>query len=87
MRVVPNPFNPSTTIHFELPEGGHVELAIYDAAGRYVRTLVTRRLRAGPHAVQWDGRDQIGQQAASGVYFARLRAGDENQSRKLVMLK
>jgi hypothetical protein len=87
MRVVPNPFNPSTTIYFELPEGSHVELAIYDAAGRRVRTLVTRKLRAGPHAVQWGGRDQVGHQAASGVYFARLRAGDANQSRKLVLLK
>jgi hypothetical protein len=87
MRVVPNPFNPSTNILFELREPATVDLVVYDALGRRVRTLAAREFIAGSHRVIWDGRDRRGQQAASGVYFARLRADDVVESRKMVLLK
>lgn len=69
----PNPFNPATELRFELPAGGRAALALYDARGRRVRTLVEEsELPAGQFTVRWDGRDQGGSSVASGVYFARL---------------
>jgi len=68
----PNPFNPQTTIRFELPEAAHARLAIYTTAGQLVRTLVDGEVAAGPHEVAWDGRDASGREASSGVYVYRL---------------
>lgn len=83
----PNPFNPSTSIRFALPKASHVELAVYNLLGQRVATVVDGRMDAGHHAVIWEGRNEGGQQVASGVYFYRLRAGDFNQSKKMVLLK
>ena len=83
----PNPFNPSTTIRFQLAQRGEVSLQIFDQAGRLVRHLVQESMDAGPHAVQWNGRDDSGQSVASGVYQYRLRAGNEVISRRMVLLK
>jgi len=83
----PNPFNPKTAIAFNLPEAAEVRLEIYDVAGRRVATLVDRRLVAGPHAYEWDGRNHDGERVASGVYFYRLSAADRELSRKMVLLK
>jgi len=82
----PNPFNPSTTIRYELENAGEVRLAIYDVGGRLVRVLVNERKGPGPHAARWDGVGHNGQ-VASGVYLYRLEAGDFEQTRKLVFLK
>jgi hypothetical protein len=68
----PNPFNPSTTVGFTLPQAGPVRLSLHDARGRLVRVLVDEPLAAGSHEVRWDGRDLTGRVAASGVYLARL---------------
>lgn len=68
----PNPFNPTTTVSFSLPADGAVDLAVYDLAGRRVRTLVSDVMPAGRHAVAWDGRDDAGRAMASGGYVARL---------------
>lgn len=73
-RNVPNPFNPSTTIRFELPSAGRARLGVYDLAGRLVKVLVDERRDAGDHEVSWDGRDQSGRAAPSGTYLARLIA-------------
>ncbi len=70
----PNPFNPRTTIPFDLPAGGRVRLRVYDAAGRCVRTLRDADLPRGRHEAVWDGRDARGRAVASGSYFARLTA-------------
>jgi hypothetical protein len=83
----PNPFNPSTTIRYELATAGAVHLRVYDAAGRLVRTLVDAREGAGVHDVTFDGRDDAGRAMASGVYFYRLEAGTVTQTRKMVLLK
>ena len=84
---MPNPFNPKTTIAFNLTAPGDVTLEIYDVAGRRVVTLLDRHMAAGTHVAQWDGRTSDGKRAASGVYFYKLAAGDEMTSRKMVLLK
>lgn len=83
----PNPFNPSTTIEFELARAGEAVVAVYDTAGRRVRTLVRGALPAGVARVVWDGADDAGAQVASGVYFVRLEAGASVATDKLVLLK
>jgi len=83
----PNPFNPSTVIAFALPTARQVDLAVYTVDGRRVTTLVSEPLPAGHHEIVWDGRDGGGRRVASGAYFYRLRAGDEVQVRRMVMVK
>jgi hypothetical protein len=83
----PNPFNPTTTIRYELAAAGNVRLRVFDAAGRLVRTLVDTSEGAGAHDVTFDGRDDNGRPVASGVYFYRLDAGTTTQTRKMVLLK
>jgi len=83
----PNPFNPATTIRFELPRGENVSLHIIDLLGRRVRTLVESRMGVGEHSVVWDGLDDDETQAAAGIYFARLRVGDETRTIKLLLVR
>jgi hypothetical protein len=71
----PNPFNPMTTIRFDLPAAGSVRLVVYDLAGRLVRVLVEGEIPAGSHEAVWDGRDSTGRSSPSGSYLARLVAG------------
>jgi len=72
MLVYPNPFNPSTTVTFALPEAGRIQLAVYELGGRLVRTLAEGSFGVGPQQVPWDGRDDQGNPMASGVYFSKL---------------
>ncbi|MCB9513081.1 MAG: T9SS type A sorting domain-containing protein [Candidatus Latescibacteria bacterium] len=83
----PNPFNPTTTIKFALATNEHVHLNVYDLSGRLVRTLVDEPMVAADHEVLWDGKDQGGSRAASGVYFYKLTAGDFTATEKMVLLK
>ena len=86
----PNPFNPTTTIEFVLPEdrgARNVSLVVYDAAGRKVKTLVNREMEPGTHSAVWNGTDDRGGDAASGVYFCRLLAGERSQTRRLVLVR
>ena len=83
----PNPFNPSTTISFSLRAKGTVSLSVYDVAGRLVHVLIDGVAEAGPHKVNWDGRDKDGLTVASGVYFYRLQAGEFTETRKMVLLR
>jgi PKD repeat protein len=83
----PNPFNPATVIPFALPVAGRVQLEIYDVRGRLVRRLLDDSLPAGFHTVTWDGRDQVGHGAASGIYFSMLRAGSAEITRKMTLLR
>ena len=75
LRAVPNPFNPLTTIRFEMPQSGPVKLAVFDAAGRVVRVLIDGELPAGAREAAWDGRDAAGRIMPSGGYLVRLEAG------------
>lgn len=89
----PNPFNPSTTIKFTLPspeDGGSTlstTLKIYNVLGKVVRTLIDEPIAPGVHHKIWDGRDEEGNQVASGIYFYRLRAGALQDTKKMVLLK
>ena len=85
----PNPFNPSTTISYEVPERAPVQVTVrvYNLRGQLVRTLVEDVREAGTYTVFWDGTDTNGRQVSSGVYLYRMRAGDFVQTRKMVLLK
>jgi hypothetical protein len=83
----PNPFNPSTTIRYYLPERMRVVLAVYDVSGRLVARLADEEQSPGEKAVQWDGRNMRGERVSSGVYYYRLQAGKELVSRTMVLLK
>ena len=83
----PNPFNPSTSIRYQLAAASPVRLDVYDTLGRRVRSLVRQAQPAGYHRVEWDSRDDTGQPVAAGVYFYRLQAGPFSAVRKLVLLK
>ncbi len=84
----PNPFNPTTSVGYAVPRTGAVDLSIYDASGRLVRTLVDVPSHdAGRHSVSWDGRDENGVEVAAGVYFARLTVDSESATGKMVLLK
>jgi hypothetical protein len=78
----PNPFNPSTTIEFSLPRSGHVTLKVFNILGEVVATLVNEELNVWTYTTQWNAAD-----AASGVYFYRLQAGDFVDTKKLLLLK
>jgi hypothetical protein len=83
----PNPFNPTTTIRFGLPRESRVTLKIYNLLGEEIATLVDETRPAGFHAAVWDGRNQAGQSAASGVYVYQLAGDGVRLTRKLLMLK
>ncbi len=83
----PNPFNPKTTLQFDLAEPSEVVLQIYDLSGRRIRTLVREEMPAGSHEQIWLGRDDQGRAVPSGVYFARLQAGFNVMMRKIALLK
>jgi hypothetical protein len=84
----PNPFNPSTTIRFEVPlQGGRITLAVFDVRGRLVRTLENGFVAGGGREARWDGKDSSGRNVPSGVYFCRLSAAGVSQTRKLMLLR
>ena len=83
----PNPFNPETVIGYRVSGEGSVELVVFAAAGQRIRTLVAGHHAPGSYQVRWDGRDQAGTAAASGIYLYRLRAGNFQQQRRLTLLK
>jgi hypothetical protein len=85
---VPNPFNPTTTIRYDVPRGGaDVNITVYDVSGRLVRELVNEHRAPGNWSVEWNGEDDRGARVASGVYFYRMRAGEFVETRKMVLLK
>ena len=85
---VPNPFNPITTIHYDIPAGGaDVNITVFDVAGRLVRALVNEHRAPGTWSVEWNGEDDRGARVASGVYFYRMRAGSFVDTKKMVLLK
>ncbi|MFQ5584916.1 MAG: choice-of-anchor D domain-containing protein, partial [Calditrichia bacterium] len=83
----PNPFNPTTTIKYQLPQSSDVKLVIYNVLGQAVRTLLNRQVEAGYHSVVWDGRNEAGQQVSSGIYIYRFSAGDFSKIQKMILMK
>jgi hypothetical protein len=87
LTAVPNPFNPSTTLHYRISSPGRVVVTIYDVHGRVVARLLDEDRAAGAHTLPWQGRDQRGNTASSGVYFARVVHAGASRTHKLVLLK
>jgi len=85
--VAPNPFNPTTSIRFEIPRAGRATLAIYDVSGRLVTTLADERFEAGSHERIWRGTDASGREVGTGVYLARLRGMNAVSTQKLVLIR
>ncbi|MBA7565496.1 hypothetical protein ES708_07180 [subsurface metagenome] len=83
----PNPFNPSTTLRFDLPEASDVTLLVYDLLGREVIRLVEGRLEPGYQQIIWNGRDRLGRDVPSGIYIVRMVTPKYVKSVKMVMLK
>jgi len=83
----PNPFNPSVTIRYTIPENSLVSIIIYDQLGRQVNTLVNTQQTIGNYELQWNRTDHSGRPLASGLYFCRVQAGQLSQSVKLVLLR
>ncbi len=83
----PNPFNPSTTIRYHLFKDCRVSLIVYNSLGQKVATLVDGHRKAGPGMARWNGRDDSGREAASGIYLYRLKAGSFSEARKMILLR
>lgn len=83
----PNPFNPRTNITYQLAEGNHVHLRIFNVTGQTVRGLVDENQPAGTYSVRWDGRDDHGLPVASGVYFCHLQTGRFSKSCKMTLMR
>jgi len=83
----PNPFNPSTTLRYELPEDGLVNVTIYDMMGRQVSTLVSSQQAAGYKSIQWNATNDFGKPVSAGVYLYQIQAGEFVQTKKMVLLK
>ena len=83
----PNPFNISTSISFSLPISSEVSLIIYNLLGQKVKTVTNDWFEAGYHTLTWDGTNEFGSVVASGIYFYKLRAGDNVVIKKMSLLK
>jgi len=83
----PNPFNPVTTIRYDLPEDGLVNITIYDMMGRQISTLVSGQQTAGYNIVQWNATNTFGEAVSAGLYLYTIHAGEFTQTKKMVLLK
>lgn len=83
----PNPFNPTTTIRFDLPRSSHVSIQIYDVQGRLVKDLINDMKPAGAHAIVWDATNNQAMPVSSGLYYIKMRAGDYQNVKRLMFLK
>ena len=83
----PNPFNPTTSIQFEINKSGLTELTIYNVKGELVNTLVSEFLSSGKYSRQWNGKDDENRQVSSGMYFYKLKNGSFSCTRKMILLK
>lgn len=83
----PNPFNPSTTIEYELPRQSLVTIAIYNMLGEEIKTLLSTVKPAGSHSVQWDGKDHQGRQVPSGAYFYQMETEGYREAKRMILLR
>ena len=83
----PNPFNPSTTILYALPEKSHVSLQIYDILGKRIKLLVSESQNMGHHSKIWDGTNEQGEIVSGGVYIYVLNAGSYYDTKKMIYMK
>ena len=83
----PNPFNPITTLGYDLSENVMVNITIYDIVGRQIKALLNSPQTAGYRSIQWNATNNAGQQVPAGLYLYTIQAGDFVQTRKMVLLK
>lgn len=83
----PNPFNPTTTISFSVPDNGNMTLKVYDILGRHVRTLVDGAYSAGNYNIVWDATDMNGDMVSVGVYFYTIQSGNHRVTKRMLFLK
>ena len=83
----PNPFNPQTTIDYQIPEAGHVTIDIFDLTGQKIRSLINQNINAGYHSVVWDGNDGSGNPISSGVYLYRILTDEFVNTRKMILMR
>ncbi|MBD3288023.1 T9SS type A sorting domain-containing protein [candidate division KSB1 bacterium] len=86
-RNYPNPFNPTTTISYSVPQASEVRISIFNTLGQEIRVLTDSHHEAGVYKLSWDGRDYTGQQVSSGIYFSRLKAGNVVMARRMILAK
>ena len=83
----PNPFNPLTTIRYEVPAESRITIKVYNLLGQEIKTLLNTTKMAGRYEVQWDGKNEYGKEAASGLYLYRLETGKIHKTRKMLFIK
>jgi len=86
-RNYPNPFNPTTTIQYDMPQSGFVNITVYDMLGNVVQTLVNGVQSSGHYPIQWNGKNRNGQKVSSGIYFVQMRTGDYLSTHKMTLLR
>ncbi|NOZ62566.1 MAG: T9SS type A sorting domain-containing protein [Calditrichaeota bacterium] len=83
----PNPFNSGTAIRYQIPTLSETQLQIFNSTGQLIRTLVSQKQKPGAHTIYWDGKDDSGNEAATGIYMCRMRAGQFAKTIKLILMK
>ena len=83
----PNPFNPVTTLRYQLPEANMVTVTIYDMAGREVKNLIDQQQGQGLHNIKWNGTNNLGKAVSAGIYLYQVQSGMYNQTNKMILLK
>ena len=83
----PNPFNPTTTLHYKLPKEVFVYLNIYDLMGHHIKSLMNNKQQAGDHSIKWDATNNLGEPVSAGMYIYMIQAGEFRQVEKMVLLK
>ena len=87
LRNYPNPFNPKTTIMFDLGESGKTQVEIYNVKGQKVKTLLDEEMEAGQHTMIWNGDDSNNKSVSSGMYFYKISLNGKQKVKKMIMLK
>ncbi|MCB0275375.1 MAG: T9SS type A sorting domain-containing protein, partial [Calditrichaeota bacterium] len=82
-----NPFNPETTVRYQVPKASDVKITVFNVIGQQVRVLVNESKLAGSHNVMWNGLDDHGKQVSSGIYFLQMKAGDFTKVRKMSLIR
>ena len=83
----PNPFNPVTTLRYDLPKNSFVNITIYDMMGRVVKTIVNDQQMAGYRSIQWNATNNNGSPVSAGIYLYMIQAGEFRQTKKMILLK
>lgn len=83
----PNPFNPETEIRYDLPRDGKVRLTVYNPLGQVVKVLVDEEQDAGFHIIRWNGRNKLGEEVSSGIYFYQLQTSNYAETKRMVLIR